>query len=330
MKQSAVRHVNPAKTSTSAKKCCPSCGSKGLSVFYEVYNVPIALNLMLVSRQEAQGIPRCDVVLAFCEQCGFITNVAYEPIELHYSAAYEDQQGFSPTFNTFARSLVNRLIEKYDLHDKDIIEVGCGKGDFLALICELGRNRGIGFDPAAVKGRIQSEAADRIKFINDYYSERYANYRADMLICRHTLEHIQNTAEFVNIIRRSIGDRLDTIVFFEVPDVARILRGLAFWDIYYEHCSYFYLGSLSQLFSSCGFEVIDLSRAYDDQYLLIEARPVKEQFSIVNELEEGLEQMAKDVEYFSSHITEISEKWRQLLRQVHTQGKRAVIWGSGS
>ena len=28
-------------------------------------------------------------------------------------------------------------------------------------------------------------------------------------------------------------------MFFQVPDMSRVLRDLAFWDIYYEHCSYF-------------------------------------------------------------------------------------------
>ena len=44
------------------------------------------------------------------------------------------------------------------------------------------------------------------------------------------------------MVRRAIGDRLDTVVLFELPDVERVLREVAFWDVYYEHCSYFTLG----------------------------------------------------------------------------------------
>ncbi len=50
-------------------------------------------------------------------------------------------------------------------------------------------------------------------------------------------------------------------------------RRSAFWDVYYEHCSYFSLGSLARLFRSTGFEVTGLHVEYDDQYLLVEARP---------------------------------------------------------
>ena len=173
------------------------------------------------TQQEALKFPRGDIALGFCGECGFISNVAFDPLKVDYSSVYEDQQCFSSTFNAFAQNLAKRLIEKHNLHNKHILEIGCGKGDFLALLCELGHNYGVGIDPAYVEGRIQNKASDRLTFIRDYYSERYANYHGDLVCCRHTLEHIKNTAEFANSVRRAIGNRLDTVVFFEVPDVIR-------------------------------------------------------------------------------------------------------------
>jgi len=318
------------KAITSAKKFCPSCGSKELLPFYEVRNVPVHSCMLMQTQQKALRFSRGDIILGFCKECGFISNVAFEPSMLDYSTNYEDQQCFSPTFDAFAQDLANRLIKKYNLYDKNILEIGCGKGDFLTLLCELGHNYGVGIDPAYVKGRIHSEASDRLTFIRDYYSERYANYHGDLACCRHTLEHIHNTAEFVSSVRRAIGNRLDTIVFFEVPDVTRILRELAFWDIYYEHCSYFSPGSFARLFRSCKFEVIDLSRAFGDQYLLIEARPVNEASGKVHELEESVEEMAKDVKYFAAHCREKLDRWKNYLQQIYAEGKRTVVWGSGS
>ena len=268
---------------------CPNCGHKELSIFYEVRNVPVHSCLMLPTQQEALDFPCGDVVLGFCEHCGFITNVAFDRKWSAYAPNYEDQQSFSPTFNKFALDLANRLVKNYDLHDKDIVESGCSKGDFLLLLCELGKNRGVGIDPSAVPGRIESEAADRVIFIQDYYSEHYSEHVGDFICCRHTLEHIYPTFEFVSTVRRSIGDRLHTSVFFEIPDTTRVLRDLAFEDIYYEHCSYFTPGSLARLFRSCGFEVTDLYQAYAKQYLLIEAQPVAITSDKIHPLEESLE-----------------------------------------
>ena len=63
------------------------------------------------------------------------------------------------------------MIQKFDLHSKRIIEIGCGKGEFLALLTELGNNRGIGFDPAFVAARNPAKASCDIQFIADFYSE---------------------------------------------------------------------------------------------------------------------------------------------------------------
>ncbi|MFQ5869973.1 MAG: class I SAM-dependent methyltransferase, partial [Candidatus Zixiibacteriota bacterium] len=231
---------------------CPSCGSKQSYPFYEVRNVPVHSCLMMPSSEEARRFPRGDIVLGFCRDCGFITNLAYDPAFQNYSSIYEDQQSFSPTFNSFARNLAQTLVKKYNLYEKDILEIGCGKGDFLALLCELGNNRGVGIDPAGVKERIVSEAFDQIEIIPDYYSEKYSDYTGDFVLCRHTLEHIHPTAQFLSTLRGAIDGRLDTAVFFEIPEAIRVLREQAFWDIYYEHCSHFSPGSVARLFRHCG------------------------------------------------------------------------------
>jgi len=285
---------------------------------------------MMSTQQEALDFPCGDVVLGYCEQCGFITNIEFDSKWSAYAPNYEDQQSFSPTFNKFALDLAKGLIEKYDLHEKDVVEIGCSKGDFLVLMCELGNNRGVGIDPSAVVGRVKSEATERIKFIQDYYSEKYTDYVGDFICCRHTLEHIHPTQEFVETVRKSIGDRLNTNVFFEIPDMGRVLRDLAFEDIYYEHCSYFTPGTLARLFRSCDFEVTDLSLAYGDQYLLIEAKPVSTASTKLQPAEESPEQVKQWVQHFATEIQQKLNYWHQHLQQAKAEGKRTVVWGSGS
>ena len=309
---------------------CPNCGNKGISIFYEVKNIPLNSCLLLSTQYQALTFPRGDVTLGFCETCGFISNIAFDPSKVDYSPVYEDQQCFSSKFNTFAQKLATHIVEKYDLHNKKIIEIGCGKGDFLASLCDIGQNKGIGIDPAYIDGRIQNAASEQLTFIRDFYSERYASYKGDLICCRHTLEHIPNTAEFVNIVRRSISDCLDTAVLFEVPDAARVLDELAFWDIYYEHCSYFSPGSLARLFRLCNFSITDLYREFDDQYLIIEAKPVTHRSRKKSILEEGVEELAEEVKYFSVHVKDKLTRWKSRLQKLETDKKRVAIWGSGS
>ena len=314
----------------SASHVCPNCGSVGMSVFFELEGVPVHSVLLLPTWQEALNYPQGDIALGFCRACGFIANVAFDPSLHEYSSRYEATQAFSPTFSAFAHRLARRLIDQYDLHGKDIIEIGCGQGEFLTLLCELGGNRGVGFDPAYVRKRSESPAQDRITFIKDFYSERYADYQSDFVCCKMTLEHIQHTADFVSTVQRLLRNQSHAIVFFQVPDVRRVLREVAFWDIYYEHCSYFSLGSLARLFRHCGFEVMNLARGYDSQYLMIEARPGNGKDGALLEQEDDLEELAREVACFSENYPPKLAAWRRDLQRMRQTGRRAVIWGAGS
>jgi len=309
---------------------CPSCAKGHMSIFYEVQGVPVNSVLLLPTREEALAFPKGDIALGFCELCGFISNVAFDPKEQEYSARYEATQAYSPTFTTFHRNLAQRLIDRYDLRNKTLIEIGCDKGDFLTMLCELGNNKGIGFDPAYVPDRIQSSAKDRMTFIADFYGEAYAKYAADFVCCKMTLEHISPVAEFMKTVRRSIGDRADTIVFFQIPEVRRILREAGFWDIYYEHCSYFSMGSLARLFRRTGFDVIGLGTEYDDQYLMIEARPGTGRGAAPLPEEDDLDALKQDVDFFTESLEHALKRWRKRLSDITSAGRKAVIWGGGS
>jgi hypothetical protein len=301
-----------------------------MSVFYEVDKIPVHSCLMVGTMDESVSFPRDDLKLGFCERCGFISNVVFDPKYSAYSSAYEDQQSFSPTFNKFARSLAQGIVDKHDLHGKRVVEIGCGKGDFLALVCELGDNDGVGIDPTCIKERIEGPAADRITVIADYYSEKYADHVGELIMCRHTLEHIYKTNEFMSIIRRSVEGRTDTVIFFEIPDGMRVVRDLAFEDIYYEHCSYFSPGSAARLFRETGYQVTDVALEYDDQYLLVEGLPAAQASDVVHPLEEPVSQLAGYVSDYSKRIGATLERWREDVTRMRDENRRPVIWGSGS
>jgi hypothetical protein len=169
-----------------------------------------------------------------------------------------------------------------------------------------------------------------LTFIKDFYSAQYADYQADFVCCKMTLEHIQPTADFIGLLRQALANRPETVVFFQVPDVTRILHEIAFWDIYYEHCSYFSPASLTHLFRQYGFTVLHLEKDYAGQYLMIEARldaspnaPLRHQETVADDL-------TRAVADFTQHYPARLTTWKHRLQELHRRGQRVVIWGGGS
>jgi SAM-dependent methyltransferase len=309
---------------------CRSCSSRNLKTFYEVKSVPVNSCILLNDAETARNYPTGRIALAFCQDCGFIGNSRFDPELVRYTDAYEEQQSFSPRFNAFAEELAAGLIDRHGLRNKTVLEIGCGKGDFLHLICRLGGNKGIGIDPTYLPRHGQDDDASRVEFIADFYDERYSHLKADMICCRHTLEHIPNTAEFMRTVRAAIGDQIETMVIFELPDVVRVLREAAFWDIYYEHCSYFSLGSLARLFRLTGFDVQRLATEYDGQYLILESKPSGLGGGAPLRDENDLDELKAAVDAFQETYRRHIDGWRERISQIRARKERAAIWGSGS
>jgi SAM-dependent methyltransferase len=309
---------------------CPSCGGAAVELFHREAGVPVNSCLLLATEDEARAFPRGTIALGLCHACGFISNTEFDPAVAEYSTRYEETQAFSPRFQAFEDELARRLVDRFDLRGKDVLEVGCGKGSFLLRVCELGANRGIGIDPSVVPERVHQPASGEVRFIADLYRKEHAELPADVVICRHTLEHIHDVAGFMDLLRANLAGRSATTVFFELPDTLRVLEEVAFWDVYYEHCSYFTVGSLVRLFERSGFTVLDARLDYDDQYILLEARTDeaagRRPFGPVDQVAE----VAGAVHQFQRRYQAQVAAWDERLAGLFAGGRRAVVWGAGS
>ncbi|MCA9996070.1 MAG: methyltransferase domain-containing protein [Anaerolineales bacterium] len=291
---------------------------------------------LLYSRQEALDVPLGNITLGFCYTCGFITNLTYSPGALRYNNNYDNSRRHSHIFSGFEKELAVYLVDRYALHGKTILEIGCGQGEFITTLCEIGNNVGVGFDPAFVRQRSSVGLTSRagITFIQDVYSEKYANYHGDFVVCKMTLEHLPKTAVFLNTVRQAIEPKsdldLNTILFFQVPNTRHLLNDVAFWDIHYEHCSYFTPASLAYLFRQNKLEILDLYTGFDDQYIMIEARPTNGRFSAPHPNEEPLEELADDIAHFTKIYPQKLSYWRNAISEWRARGQKVVLWGGGS
>ncbi|HXH08833.1 MAG TPA: class I SAM-dependent methyltransferase [Alphaproteobacteria bacterium] len=313
-----------------AQRRCPVCLERDLQIFFELHGVPVYYHLLCSSREAAVSVPRGEIRLGFCRACGMIYNYAYDPSLMPQTEGYENSQFFSPHFQAYARELAAQLVERYHLYGKDILDIGCGPGGLLALLCEGARNRGVAFDPYAAAGTESWEVSAPITFIRDYYSEAYAENMGDLVICRHILEHFHDPRDFLCMLRRAIGDRDSTVAFFEVPNMTWILDTTSSGDIFYEHCSYFSTPSLARLFQETGYEILALYPAFHEQVLCLEARPARAASPPSMEASEGLQALARQVAIFEECYRQKFDLWNTELNRLCEQRSRIVVWGAGS
>jgi SAM-dependent methyltransferase len=295
----------------------------------DIERVPVYCNVLWSTRQEALDAECGHISLGFCEGCGHFFNSSFDSTKTDYTSNYDNSLHFSPRFNEYAQHLARRLIETYDLRDKDVIEIGCGKGDFLRLLCRKGDNRGVGFDRSYDPDREADQDAVVVRFIQDFYGSAYAHLPADFVCCRHVLEHIDRPTAFLRALRDWLGDRLDTVLYFEVPNALFTIRAMGIWDLIYEHPSYFSSQSLTYAFVNSGFDVLNVVESFGGQYLSVEARPASREHTSAGDLDEaGVRRMTMDAAAFKSRYQAKVEEWRKKLSA--SRPLRRVVWGGGS
>lgn len=309
---------------------CTVCGGSEVDVFVSIPRVPVLCNVLWDTREEAQSVKRVDVDLAFCRTCGHIFNPNFDLALMDYTQVYENSLHYSPRFQAYADDLATSLVSRHELSGKDIVEIGSGKGDFLEMLCELGENRGYGFDPSYIPGATARDRTHAITFVQDFYSEDYADYPADFICCRHTLEHIPQPRAFLQMLRRTIGSRSQVPVFFEVPNALATIRNLAIWDIIYEHCSYYTKYSLGYLFAEAGFEVTAIEEVYGGQFLTIEAVPADGSTLDAQRSWNQPQLLYEDIASFAQRYRAKVAEEGEMLDAMQASGQIGAIWGAGS
>lgn len=311
---------------------CPVCGAQELFELINIKAMPVYCNVLHATREQAMSTSLGDIDLVFCKECSHIYNRTFDPAKMDYSVEYENSLHYSKVFNEFSEKLAQELVDRYNLQGKNIVEIGCGKGDFLESVCSKGGSHGFGFDKSFDHDRDDKEAHPHVTFYQEFYGPQHASVPLDFLCCRHVLEHIQHPVEFVSEVTSVSPNAVRAGIYFEVPNGLFTLRDFGIWDIIYEHCSYFTPLSLALTFEKGGCDVTSIEETFSSQFLSLqasrqegEAKQYSSQFD--DEYKQRLRGYAVD---FLDQYKALTTKWNARLQEIQNQGKKAVIWGTGS
>ena len=306
---------------------CPICRSPDISAACEFIGMPVHVGRHWRTAEAALSCPRGDIRLCFCRRCGMVWNRAFDPDLVAYDGEYDNSLYFSGVHRKLARRAAARLIDQHHIRNKDIIEVGCGTGEFLTILCELGNNHGVGFDPSYRPNGVTPES---VRFVRELYGTGHADYRADLVSSRYVLEHVAEPVSFLRQLHAVLRHQEDSLVYFEVPNAWLIFRDGMVWDLIYEHFANFCRWSLVRAFEEAGFAACNVGEACAGQVLWIEARqkrrgrtPPASEWDDRAELEPAVGRLRDEAR-------ELFDTWQGRLADLRRKGRRVVAWGAGA
>ena len=254
-----------------ARAACPGCGSLALGDSFVLGQQPVILNYRFATAEAARAVARRDMLLRECNHCGLVFNAILDPAAIPYDERYENRQNFSAGFTAMLEETADLLTQRYPLHGGAVLEVGCGKGDFLTLLCERAQAHGVGFDTSCEQTGVQPDG--RVSFFQRYVTPEDVDQKFDLVVCRHVVEHVPDIGEFFRLLHGVALAGGGSAVYVETPALEWIVEHHAFWDVFYEHCNYFPTRTLRTLAEQAGFALLDHRLIFGGQYQALELRP---------------------------------------------------------
>lgn len=279
---------------------CPICRGTQAHLVFRQAAVPLFQNVVYRSRAEALAADKGAVELAACAHCGFVFNAAFQPEALHYNPQYQNEQAHSQVFVQHLEQ-VFELLQQHHIRQQRVVEVGCGKGFFIDFLRQRGVDA-IGFDPAY--------EGDNPAIVKDYFSDRYP-IQASFVVLRHTLEHVAEPLQFLHQIAQANGHRGK--IYIEVPTFDWIVEHEAVEDIFYEHCNYFTIETLSNLFRTS-----HTGTLFGGQYIYLVAH--------LSELHRPEQIPAARNRGYQSVFDHVRQRYQQLAQA----SEHTAIWGAGA
>jgi len=247
-----------------------------------------------------------DLEVRQCLACGLV-QLPTEPVAYHRevirAAAVSDviRQAKSAQFAGF--------IDEYGLHGKRMVEVGCGRGEFLSLLRGLDVEA---FGLEASAGAVADCVAGGLRAMQGYPGEgagAWAGGPFDGFLLLMFLEHMPDPG----VALRAIADNLvhGAVGLVEVPNFDMVVRQTLFSEFVADHLLYFTAPTLRTTLEINGFEVIRVDELRDGYVLSAVVRRRKR----------------LDISGFMEQQKRLTTELRNYLGGF--EARRVAVWGAG-
>jgi len=247
-----------------------------------------------------------DLEVCQCSGCGLV-QLSNDPVP--YYKEVIRAVAFSEEMKEFRLKQFSNFVEKYSLKNKKIVEIGCGRGEYLDLMQQFGVDTyGLEHSAESVKQCVKNGLKVSKGFIQSSNDKLdYAPFDAFFIL--NFIEHLPDPNSTLRGIYDNLAD--DAVGLVEVPNFDMILRNKLFSEFIGDHLFYFTKETLSSTLWQNGFEIIDCNEVWHE-YII--SAIVKKRGKI-------------DITHFYKYQAQLKNEIDKYISRF--KDKKVAIWGAG-
>jgi SAM-dependent methyltransferase len=247
-----------------------------------------------------------DLAICQCRGCGLV-QLAAEPVP--YFRDVIRAAGLSQDMRDFRLAQFGRFLERFSLRGRKVVEIGCGRGEYLALLAEAGADA-YGIEHLAASVDACRSVGLRVEqgFVAGP-DVRLRDAPFDAFAIFNFLEHLPDPNGTLRGIHANLADGAVGLV--EVPNFDMMLRERQFAEFMSDHLFYFTAATLTTALSTNGFEVLGCTEEWHAYVLSAVVR----------------KRAALDLSGFHAHQARLRDELHAYIG-LHPSG-RVAVWGAG-
>ncbi len=241
-----------------------------------------------------------DLHMVSCNACGSVS-LHDVPLSADYQTVYRSV-GVSPKRIAEIKMKLGKIIGDYNLQGKNIVEIGCGDGQFLDIFKELGV-----LATGVEKGATNLKSCQEKGFNVVQNLSPVGIYEAFFTF--HYLEHVPRPVDFVRDLFEIL--KPGGIGYIDVPCYDMIEKNRNWLEFTKDHRFYYRKRTLVRLLADCGFIVEIISSNDEDLSLTAIVRKPDEQSS------------------FACIKDKIAEDMKKFKEMIDRTGGKFAVYGAG-
>lgn len=258
------------------------------------------------AKEELSNDKGIQLKLVQCKCCGLV-QIPTEPV--HYYKKVIRAGGGTTTMVDLRNEQYTEFMNCFNLKGKKILEVGCGKGEFLRIWKDYDvRAVGIEYDQELVD-RANNEGMEVYKAYADDADTKLPGAPYDAFVQFNFLEHQPYPNEMLQSIYNNLTE--DGVGLVTVPSLEYILKYDGYYELIKDHIAYYSEETLKFLFQKNGFEVVDCHTVNRDTHSIM----VKKRKKI-------------DVSRWKENFVSLQQELFDYVNGYVIQGKKVAVWGA--